>query len=220
MRMQKLFIKCLIGSVFAITLLGFVIGLCNFWVERSTQKQVYSNAAIIPSNDVGLVLGTSKYTSRGFENPYFAHRIQAAVLLYKQGKIKHLLVSGDNRLKEYNEPRFMLKALIEKGIPEKDITMDFAGFRTLDSVVRSKKVFGQSRITIISQKFHNQRALFLANHRAIQAIGFNAKDVPLTSSLKTRIREPLARCKAILDILILNKQPKFLGEKVIIQVED
>ena len=220
MRMQKLFIKCLIGSVLAISLLGFVIGLCNFWVERSTQKQVYSNASIIPSNDVGLVLGTSKYTSRGFENPYFAHRIQAAVLLYKQGKIKHLLVSGDNRLKEYNEPRFMLKALIEKGIPEKDITMDFAGFRTLDSVVRSKKVFGQSRITIISQKFHNQRALFLANHRAIQAIGFNAKDVPLTSSLKTRIREPLARCKAILDILILNKQPKFLGEKVIIQVED
>ena len=218
--MQKFFIKCLLGSVIAIVLLGFVVWLCNFWVERSTWKQVYSDVTNIPTNQVGLVLGTSKYTVRGFENPYFSHRIQAAVLLYKQGKIKHILVSGDNRLKEYNEPRYMLKALIAQGIPEKDITMDFAGFRTLDSVVRSKEVFGQSSITIISQKFHNQRALFLANHRAVQAIGFNAKDVPLTLSLKTRIREAFARCKAVLDIVVLNKQPKFLGEKVVIKYKD
>jgi len=218
--MQNFFIKCLLGSVIAITLLGFAIWLCNFWVEQSTRKQVYSDAAIIPANQVGLVLGTSKYTVRGFENPYFSHRIQAAVVLYKQGKIKHILVSGDNRLKEYNEPRYMLKALVEQGIPEKDITMDFAGFRTLDSVVRSKEVFGQTSITIISQKFHNQRALFLANHRDVKAIGFNAKDVPLSFSLKVRVREALARCKAVLDIVILNKQPKFLGEKVVIEYKE
>jgi len=203
-----------------IVLLIFIIWLCNFWVEQSTRKQVYSDAATIPTNPVGLVLGTSKYLVGGVENPYFTNRIKAAVLLYKERKIKHILVSGDNRLKEYNEPRYMLKALIAQGIPEKDITMDFAGFRTLDSVVRSKEVFGQSSITIISQKFHNQRALFLANHRAVQAVGFNAKDVPLTRSLKTRLREPLARCKAVLDILVLNKQPKFLGEKVIIKHKD
>lgn len=214
---NNFFYKFLGGIVVAIALLGLVVWLCNFWIEQSTRKQVYSDPTAIPANQVGLVLGTSKYTIRGYENPYFSHRIQAAVVLYKQGKIKHILVSGDNGLKEYNEPRYMLKSLLAAGIPEKAITMDFAGFRTLDSVVRSKEVFGQGSITIISQKFHNQRALFIANHRAIEAIGFNAKDVPLTLSVKTRIREAFARCKAVLDILILNKQPKFLGEKEIIR---
>lgn len=164
------------------------------------------------------MLGTSRYTKRGFENPYFANRIKAAVQLYKKGKIKHILVSGDNRLKEYNEPRFMLNALLKEGIPESAITMDFAGFRTLDSIVRCREVFGQQKTTIISQKFHNQRALFLANHRKLDAVGFNAQDVPLAWSWKVRFREYLARCKAVLD-LIVNKQPKFLGERVPIDIE-
>lgn len=194
-----------------LVLLGIV--LCNFWIEQSTQKQVFTEAQQLPNNDVGLVLGTSRYTQRGFENPYFANRIKAAVQLFKLGKIKHLIVSGDNSLKEYNEPRHMLKALIKEGIPEEAITMDFAGFRTLDSIIRCRKVFGQQQVTVISQKFHNHRALFIANNHQVKAVAYNAQGVPLSRSKKVIAREYLARCKAMLDI-ILNKQPKFLGEQV------
>ena len=192
--------------------------VCNYWIELSTQKQVFTKAQQLPNNDVGLVLGTSRYTKRGFENPYFANRIKAAVKLFKLGKIKHLIVSGDNSLKEYNEPRYMLNALVKEGIPEEAITMDFAGFRTLDSIIRCRKVFGQQRVTVISQKFHNHRALFIANNHQVEAVAYNAEGVPLSMSKKVRAREYLARCKAILDIL-LNKQPKFLGEPVPIVIE-
>lgn len=112
----------------------------------------------------------------------------------------------------------MQAALLERGVPESAITLDYAGFRTLDSVVRSKAVFGQQKITIISQKFHNQRALFIANRRGVTAVGYNAKDVSFRLGIKIRLREYLARCKAILDIIILNKQPKFLGEKITITI--
>ena len=192
--------------------------VCNYWIELSTQKQVFTKAQQLPNNDVGLVLGTSRYTKRGFENPYFANRIKAAVKLFKLGKIKHLIVSGDNSLKEYNEPRYMLNALVKEGIPEEAITMDFAGFRTLDSIIRCRKVFGQQRDTVISQKLHNHRALFIANNHQVEAVAYNAEGVPLSMSKKVRAREYLARCKAILDIL-LNKQPKFLGEPVPIVIE-
>ena len=212
-------IKLFIGGLIAFVLLVLVVWSCNFWVEYSTRKQVFDSITSLPTNDVGVVLGTSRYTKRGYDNPYFYNRIRAAVELYERGKIKHIIVSGDNSLKEYNEPKHMRKALINRGIPEKVITMDFAGFRTLDSVVRSKKVFGQKSITIISQEFHNQRAAFIANYRGVEAVGFNAEDVPLGFSWKTRIREYFARCKAVLDIVILNKQPKFLGEEIIIDIE-
>ena len=199
--------------VILLLLVLLAVLFCNYWIELSTQKQVFNKAQQLPNNDVGLVLGTSRYTQRGFENPYFAYRIKAAVQLFKLGKIKHLIVSGDNSLKEYNEPRYMLKALIKEGIPEEAITMDFAGFRTLDSIIRCRKVFGQQRVTVISQKFHNHRALFIANHHEMEAVAYNAQGVPLSMSKKVRAREYLARCKAILDVL-LNKQPKFLGDSV------
>jgi len=187
-------------------------------VERSTSQQVFDNPKAIPFNAVGLVLGTSKYLKGGYKNLYFYYRIAAAAQLYHTGKVKHLLVSGDNSLKSYNEPKQMQAALIEKGVPKSAITLDYAGFRTLDSVVRSNAVFGQQKITIISQKFHNQRALFIANRRGVAAVGYNAKDVNLRLGIKIKLREYLARCKAILDIIILNKQPKFLGEQVNINI--
>ncbi len=196
----------------------FFIWICNFWVAHSTEKQIFANLEKIPFNEVGLVLGTSKYLNGGYQNPYFYHRIEAAAQLYHAGKVKHLLVSGDNSLKSYNEPKQMQVALMEKGVPESAITLDYAGFRTLDSVVRSKAVFGQQKITIISQEFHNQRAIFIANQRGVTAVGYNSKDVGFRLGIKIRLREYLARCKAILDIIILNKQPKFLGEKVYINI--
>ena len=168
----------------------------------------------VPTNKVGLVLGTSKWLKDGRPNLYFKYRIQAAYDLYKAGKIKYILVSGDNSFKNYNEPREMHNALVDLGVPSEAIVLDFAGFRTLDSVVRCKKVFGQQNVTIISQPFHNKRALYIASNYGMQAIGYNAKDVNLYSGLKTQLREKLARVKVFIDLYIINKQPKFLGDKI------
>jgi SanA protein len=208
------FNKWSIGSF--ILLIAFIF-FSNWIIISSAKKNVYSTVSKTPSgHKVALLLGTSRYTVRGTTNLYFKYRIDAAVKLYQSGKIKHIIVSGDNSLKEYNEPREMLEALIQKGIPENDITLDFAGFRTLDSVVRGKKVFGQNKFIVISQKFHVERALFIANKYEIDAIGFAAQDPPGKYSKKTKIREVFAKTKAVIDLYIIHKEPKFLGEKEII----
>lgn len=147
-------------------------------------------------------------TKNGNNNLYFDYRIFATLELYKAGKINYILISGDNRKENYNEPEEMKKALMQRGVPEKYIYLDYAGFRTLDSVVRAKEVFGQSRLTIISQRFHNERAIYLAEKNGINAIGYNAKDVNAYSGLKTNIRELFARVKMFIDLAI-NKQPHF-----------
>lgn len=181
------------------------------WINFKTNHLVYNSVDSIPKNKVGLLLGTGKYAASGNVNLFYLYRIDATVALYNAGKIEYVLVSGDNGRKDYDEPSDFKKDLIERGIPENKIFLDYAGFRTLDSVVRAKEIFGQTSITFISQEFHNQRAIYIANHFDIKAIGFNAKDV-----YKRHFREYLARSKASLD-LVFNVQPKFLGEKIIIQ---
>ncbi len=180
----------------------------------STRSQLYSDITTIPARKVGLVLGASKTTSRGTGNLYFNFRIQAAYNLYKTGKVKFLLLSGDNHIKGYDEPSDMREALLELGVPDSCIVLDYAGFRTLDSVVRCKEVFGEDSITIVSQEFHNQRALFIANKNNINAIAFNAQEVNKNYSFKTRVREYFARVKCVMDIYLLYTSPKFLGEKI------
>ena len=145
-------------------------------------------------------MGTNPYLKNGQPNKYFLYRIEAAVQLYEAKKIQYILVSGDNHRNDYNEPEEMKKALMERGVPEANIILDYAGFRTLDSVVRAKKVFGKERFLIISQQFHNQRALYLAQHHHIEAVGFNAQDVTAYYGLKTRVREYLARFKLFIDL--------------------
>ena len=156
----------------------------------------------------------AKKTSRGTNNLYFTYRIQAAFELFKAKKVQYLLLSGDNHVKGYDEPSDMKEALIALGVPDSCIVLDYAGFRTLDSVLRSNEVFGEDSITIISQEFHNQRALFIANKNNINAIGFNSKEVNKNYSFKTRFREYFARVKCVLDIYILYTSPKFLGDKI------
>ena len=119
----------------------------------------------------------------------------------------------DNRRHNYNEPQAMKDSLVNRGIPKESLVLDFAGLRTLDSMVRSKEVFGQDSVTVISQQFHNERAIYLARHYGIHAIGYNAKDVSAYEGLKTRMRELLARVKVFVDFFI-NKQPRHLGEKI------
>lgn len=187
-------------------------------VIYNTQRFIYADVKSIPANNVGLVLGTSSTLANGRGNLYFNYRIQAAAELYHAGKVKHLIVSGDNHIKSYNEPEEMKLALMALGVPESAITLDFAGFRTLDSVVRCKEIFGQNRFTVISQQFHNQRALFIAQHYGINAIAYNAKAITGRANLRTEIREPLARFKAVLDLYVLHKQPKFLGKREYVNI--
>ena len=208
--------KWTIGSF--VLLIAFVL-FSNWIIISSAKESIYSTVSETPEgNKVALLLGTSRYTVKGYTNLYFKYRINAAVELYRAGKIKHIIVSGDNSLKEYNEPKHMQQALIQKGVPESSITLDYAGFRTLDSVVRGKKVFGQQKFIIISQKFHIERALFIAHKYGIDAIGFAALDPPEKYSIKTKVREVFAKTKAVIDLYIIHKKPKFLGKKEIISI--
>lgn len=194
-------------------LLVMVIVTCNLVIIKKTSAYCFDNTTEVPHNHVGLLLGTSPILRNGNVNLYFKYRIEAAAELYHSGKIRYLLVSGDNGRSEYNEPLEMKNALIAKGIPERVIYLDYAGFRTLDSVIRAKEIFGQDSFVVISQKFHNERAIYLARRYDIKAVGFNASDVPTYNGLKTKAREWLARVKVFVDFA-MNKQPKFLGEKI------
>lgn len=202
------------GMIF---LCGFIFILtwgCNFWIVRQTQNRLYNDINLLPAKKVALVLGTNRLLSNGRLNEYFKYRMDAAVQLYQAGKVKHIIVSGANHTQFYNEPREMWQTLTKSGIPPEAITLDYAGFRTLDSIVRCKEVFSQDDIIIVSQAFHNQRALFISDFYGIKAIGFNAQDIDFLEGLKIRTREYLARCRAVLDLYVLKTQPKFLGEKV------
>jgi SanA protein len=206
--MKLRFVFLLLGLL----LVGFVL-FCNWVVNRTSAAYLYSEASLVPHHRVGLVLGTSEKLGSGKPNPYFAYRIAAAVELYKSGRVDYLLLSGDNSQKNYNEPEDMKAALVAQGVPAGKIYLDFAGFRTLDSVVRAREIFGQDSFVVISQRFHNQRAVFLARQKGIDAIAYNALDVYGSDGTWTHAREMLARVKVFVD-LYLGKEPHFLGEKI------
>ena len=203
-------------GLITIGLLFLTILIANVSVTISTKNKTYDAVVDIPKNRVGLVLGTAKMLRNGQRNLYFQYRIDATVALYQQGKIEFVLVSGDNSRSSYDEPTDFKNELIRRGIPAQKIYLDYAGFRTLDSVVRAKKIFGLQRLTIISQPFHNQRAIFIAEHEGMQAIGFNAKDISGRYDIRVKLREYLARVKLMLDI-VLGVDPKFLGDPIVIE---
>lgn len=178
---------------------------------------MYFDAASTPERDVALVLGTSP-TTNGRKNLFFVARMEAASELYRLGKVRHIIVSGDNRRAEYDEPTAMREALIASGVPDAAITRDYAGFRTLDSVVRARDVFGQSRVTIVSQEFHDARAIFIAQDHGIDAIGLAASDVAGARGFVVRARETLARTLAVLDTKVLGTRPHFPGPPELISL--
>ena len=158
-----------------------------------------------------MLLGTTPGVNGS--NLFFKTRIEAAKELYERGKIKHIIVSGDNSVPSYNEPEFMKNALIKAGVPNNDITMDFAGFRTLDSVVRASEVFSLTGgFTLISQPFHVERALYLAEANHIDAIGYGAANVSLKYGLYAYLREIPARWLALYDAWT-GTEPTVLGKK-------
>ena len=185
----------------------------NYKIENSTEEFVTDKLEILPKTKVAVVLGTAPNLVSGYQNYYFTYRIEAATKLYQSGKVTHFILSGDHGRKSYNEPEAMKQALIKNGVPENVIYLDYAGFRTLDSMIRAKEIFGQNEFIVVSQEFHNQRAVYIARQNGINAFGYNAKDVNKHTGLKTNIREYFARTKVFIDSFF-GIQPKFLGEKI------
>lgn len=196
-----------------IVLVAAAIVACNLLVARSG---IYTHDALesLPEVYCALVLGTSKWLAGGRENQYYRNRITAAAQVYHAGKCKKILVSGDNRSPRYNEPRFMRTDLLKLGVKDADIVCDFAGIRTLDSVIRFKKVFGQERGIVISQRFHNSRAIYVARHNGMDLAGYNAEDVSRYSGIKIKLRELLSKFFCVLDVHVLHTQPRHLGEPI------
>lgn len=195
-----------------IILSGLILALPWWLITWTTKNMVYRDIDILPFHAVWLLLGTTP-SANGMNNIFFSTRIEAAKTLYEKGKIRQILVSGDNSTSAYNEPEMMRKALLKAGIPECAITLDYAGFDTLDSVVRAKTIFGQEwGFTIISQPFHVERAIFLAHSRGIEAIGFGTVNIAFETGFRTYIREIGARWKAILETL-LGTEAATLGKK-------
>ena len=197
--------------------LGALVFVCDESVSRSARGRCFSNVSDVPQSPVALVLGCSEFMPDGRKNLYFERRIAAVAELFHAGKVRALIASGDNHRAGYDEPSAMKAALVRAGVPEANVVCDFAGFRTLDSVLRAKDVFGQSRFIVVSQRFHCERAVFIALQHGIEAFGFDADAVGGAGGLKTRLRESAARFVATLDVMLLNTRPKLGGPAV--QVE-
>lgn len=204
---MKKIIKHIIGvfGVVAVICLAVML-LCNHLVVSNARGKAFDEIDSIRPTEVGLLLGTTPQTRIGNrQNMFFTYRIDAAEHLYKAGKVKKILVSGDeNSLDGVNEPECMRDALVARGVPKEVIILDGKGFRTICSVVNANKVFGLKRYIIISQRFHNERALYLAEHLGLEAEdlqAYNAMDPTSTMSLMTYIREYFARVKMFLDLM-------------------
>ena len=200
-------------GVLGLLAIGFV-AWANFAAVHAGQGRLFDDVSKVPAGKVALVFGTDDRVRGGRENLYFRYRIDAAEALWKAGKIRLILVSGDNSEKYYNEPEKMKKALIERGIPKDRIVCDYAGLRTLDSVVRAKEIFGLHDMVFVSQRFQNERTAYLAKANHITYCGFNARDVATQGGLKTKFREVGARVKMWLDVRVLGTRPKHLGDKI------
>jgi SanA protein len=200
-------------------LVGLIfIFLNDMMMAEKAKEKLYSSVKEVPSKNALLLLGTAKYMVGGGKNYFYTYRIQAALSLWKAKKVKAIVVSGDNGTKHYDETTTMFNDLVRAGIPARYITKDYAGFRTLDSVVRAESIFDLKDYIIISQKFHLERALYIAHAKGQKAIGFIAKDIAGTkAAYKMKAREYLARAKAFLDLYVLNTQPKFLGKTKLVR---
>ncbi|GAA5481916.1 SanA/YdcF family protein [Haloferula sargassicola] len=204
--------RLLLGASMALGAFVLWIAWTNLAAVLASVGRLHDEPAEVPGQRVGLVFGCDDRIE-GRENLYFRYRIDAAADLWKAGKLACVIVSGDNRTKHYNEPLRMMRALVKAGVPSDKIVCDYAGLRTLDSVVRAKEVFGVEEVTFISQQFQNERAIYLGRANGMDCVGFNARDVDGQGGLKTRLREVGARVKMWLDVRILKTRPRHLGEK-------
>lgn len=207
-RIRKRWIGVSALLLFALPLIGDQV------IDRSVP--VFDEAHAVPEHPVALVLGTAP-TVWGRPNLYYERRLDAAAELYHAGRVRGLLVSGDHGRVEYNEPDRMKADLVARGVPAEFITCDYAGFRTLDSVVRASTVFGLDRFVVVSQPFHAKRAVYLARQHGLQATAFAAQNPRRRAGLKQRAREVLARNLALWDGLV-GTAPRFGGPPVAVGI--
>ncbi|RZA28381.1 MAG: vancomycin high temperature exclusion protein [Proteobacteria bacterium] len=205
--------KLLTLAALLLAAVAILVLYCDSAVKSSAAGRLYNDEARIPYRKVGLLLGTARQLQNGYRNLYYDYRIEAAARLWKAGKVRYLVLSGDNSRHDYNEPEMMRADLIRSGVDSTCIYLDYAGFRTFDSMVRLRAIFGQDSVTVISQPFHNERALYIARREGIAAIGFNARDVSTRYGFRVQAREKLARVKVFADYW-LRKKPKYLGTPV------
>jgi len=213
----KRYLLPIVGGGFLLCLISIsTVFFCYAHVSKVTKDSIFSMRELdkLPRKKVGLVLGTIKFLPNNKVNLFYKNRIFAAYQLYQSEKVDFLLLSGDNSRKDYDEPSTMAKDLVEMGVPENRIYCDFAGFRTLDSIIRAKEVFNATELAIVSQEFHLERALYIAQQKCLDAVGFVANDPFAQPSSYTHLREYAARVAAFLDIHIIRRKPKFLGPKI------
>lgn len=208
-RLKKLVFGAVAGGLLGLA--GIVLSYQV--IAQNATGRVFDDPASIDSPQIALLLGTTPKLADGRANLYFEYRVAATLRLFETGKIARVIVSGDHSRDDYNEPEAFRARFLQAGIPDEKIHLDYAGFRTLDSVVRAKEVFGQSQVLIVSQRFHNERAIYLADHFGLRASAFNAQDIGGASGLKNLVRESLARVKVFIDLL-LGVEPKFLGKSI------
>ncbi len=211
MRRQIFLLSLLITGL----LVTATLTLPSWWISRMARARCFAEVDAIPHRKVGVVLGTSKYVAVGRENHHYRNRIEAAGRLFKAGRVEYLLVSGDYS-KNYDEPGTMRDDLVRLGVPADRIYLDRSGVRTLDSVVRAGEIYGQREFTVISQRFHNERAIFIGSRRGLDVVGFDAPDVGFVHGLRASIRERFARLIAVLDVTVLHRRPRNLGAPVAI----
>jgi SanA protein len=199
--------------LYAIGVGAVLVAVINVWMILAARPKTVRAAKDLPEGEIGIVLGTAPKLA-GSKNLFFEHRMDAAAELYRTRHVRHLLVTGDNGHRGYDEPTAMRAALIARGVPASAITLDFAGFRTLDSMARARTVFGIKKAILITDDFHQPRSLFLAEAFGVDALGYPSQPVPFHSSKKTLLREMASRVWACLDIYVLHTKPKFYGAQV------
>ncbi|MGJ8517126.1 SanA/YdcF family protein [Carnimonas bestiolae] len=202
-----------IAAGLALTLLaGAGFAAANLWVWYDTRDRIYTDSAMCPVADVGVVFGTSFRMRDGSPNPYYAARLDTAAELYRSGRVSHLLLSGDNRSIHYNEPIAMWRDLQQRHVPRSALTLDYAGLSTFDTVVRAKKIFGLQKVVLITQDWHLPRALFIARAKGLNAYGCAAWGQQSGSDTYVNNRELAARALTVMDVYLLGRKPRILGE--------
>ncbi|WP_355660249.1 SanA/YdcF family protein [Halomonas salifodinae] len=213
--MRRWMITILRGSLITLAgagLLAFLLLLgANAWVLGKTQARIEHELPLCAAAPVGIVFGTSHWTRSGRPNPHFEARMSAAARLVRLQRVEHLLLSGDNRTRFYNEPQAMWQNLNARHVPSEAMTLDFAGFSTYDTLARARDVFGVERALLVTQGWHLPRALFIADALGLEVQGCATPAEPVAGLWRLQLREWLARARTLGDLYVWGREPYFLG---------
>lgn len=200
--MRKFFTRLFFVGVWLFAPILLIILVCNILVECNANGRTFTQVDDLPARHYGVLLGTTPMSRYGCTNEFFTHRINATVELFNAGKINMLIISGDScSLDGCNESLVMRDSLVLRGIPSSAILLDGTGFSTVNSAFNVARDYGVNDCIVISQAFHNERFIYLADAFDVHAIGYNAPDPPLVGSMMVYMREWLARVKVFVDLM-------------------